>query len=351
MDPIMIAVLSVGGGLALIGAIYGALRRFSRLTWIGWQVLIAFGLDILVSFLPETMPFAVWIVLFVAIVALPLIGEYFLRKALVTDRILPPGKGEMIFDRIFGAVTAIVGILMFFAAVGGLGLSVVDAIPMQDGVSPLANVPIWTNFFSKYALDLFLISLFMIVMRAGCRLGVFRGLYLVLMLLLVAGAFFGSFLLFSKVSWAASFSGTVGGWFGLHGPLASFTGCVTLTFLVSAILFVGLMFLSKLLDSSIQKLNTHRAVAIPDALVLGAVFSVVFVAAVIGVQTAFGMLAKGDMLSGIVSELTSNFDLGEMEESIANIETTIADIGRNLANFATSSPISRGLYVGNPFIA
>ena len=339
MDPVLIIGIAAGA-LALIGAVYGALRKFSRLTWIGWQILIAFGLDILVSFLPDGMNISVYILFFIVIVALPLVGEYFLRKALVTDRVLKPGTGEKVFDRIFGAVTAIVGVLMFFIAIGGLGLGLADTF--TEG--PLLDAPIW-DFFSKYVLDLFLISLFMVVMRAGCRLGVLKGMYFFLIIALLFGAFFSMFLLFSQVGWGLAFSNIVGGWFGYKGSLASIVGCVAVTGFFSLILFVGIMFLSKLLDWSIQKVNSHQVIELVDALLLGAVFTAVFLIALMGVQGVIGALTRGNFLGSLVNGLPES-----VEESMGSVDSTLAEIANKFADFAKSSAISRGIYMGNPFI-
>ncbi len=330
-------ILGVAGGLLLLCAVYGAIRKFSRLTWIGWQLLIAFGLDIAISYLPLEGPqyFAVWLVLFIVIVALPLIAEFFLRRAVLTGRILPPRTGAKVLDHIFGALTAIVGFLMFFASIGAVVLAAGDAF-ME---APLLNTPIWTDFLSKYALDFFLIAVFMVTMRAGCRLGVFKLFYYILILLLVFGAFFGSLLLFSQVDWGLSFSTMVGGWFGLEGSLASIVGCGTVTLVSSLILFVLIMFLSRLIDWSIQRVNSNRIVGAVDALLMGAVFSAVFLGIVLGVQAVFGALAQGNFLQGLLG--------GDLASSLGDFASTLTGVAESFVKFARSAPISRGLYDGN----
>lgn len=331
------AVLGVVGGLLLICAIYGLVRKFTRLTWIGWELLIAFALDLA---LPKGMNFALSAFLLVLFSALPLVGEYFLRRVLVTKRTEPLHGAANAFDHIGGMFTAIVGFLSFFLAVGGLVLSALGAF-MPDAAF-MASVP---AFVLDHALDFFLISVCLVTMRAGCRLGVLKGLNFLLTFLLVFGAFFGCLLLFSQVGWGRNFSTSVGGWFGMHGSLATIVGCGTLTLFFTLILFIGIMFLSRFIDGSIRKANSHMAVAIPDALILGALFTVVFILVLVGIQAVFGVMAKGELLAGLVSNLPE-----EIGGSIGEVSDTFAQFGQKLAAFAQSSPISCGLYLGNPFI-
>lgn len=329
-DLMQYIVLGVAGGFAPIAAIYGLIRGFCRLTWIGWELLIAFGLDILVFYKGQNFNFAVSALLLVLFTALPLAGEYFLRR--LTGRVREPRTGGKVFDRLFGMFTAIVGVLMFFVSVGGLGLAAAGAF--ADSVP---EIPIVSDF----ALDFFLIAVCMVTIRAGCRLGVLKGLNYLLTVLLVFGAFFGCLLLFSQVGWGRSFSTAVGGWFGMSGSLAAIVGGACLTLFFTAILFAAIMILSRFLDGVIRKVNTRQAVAIPDALILGAVYTVVFVLIVLGIQAAFHMLAEGNFLSSLMGE--------NVPDAIAEIERTLGDVGKNLEAFATSSPLSQGLYHGNPF--
>lgn len=318
----------VAGGMALLGAVYGALRGFYRLTWIGWELAVVYCIDLLI---PGGTNAAVSSLLLILFTVLPVVGEFFLRRAVFTERILPPGKRERIFDRSFGAVTAAVGVLMFFVAVGGLAIAVAG-IFTEGGVEGIPDV------IAGHALDFFLIALCLVTMRAGCRLGVLRGLNFLLTLLIAFGSFFGFFLIFSQVKGGVGFAEAVGGWFGPKGAAAAFLGCLLLTFFFSAIVVTGAMFLSKFLDGLIQKANSNMAVAIPDALVLGAVYLVVFILAVLGIQAAFSAVAGWNVLSFL------------SDPGGYMIDDVIAGFGQRLVDFAQSSPISAGFYLGNPFI-
>ncbi len=336
---LIIILLSVGGGLALFGLIYGAIRKFTHLTWIGWQLLLAFGLDIAVSYLPlDGQNIAVTLLLFAAVVAIPLIIEYFLRKALVNDRLTKQGTGEKVCDHLFGALTAVIGIVMFFVTLGGLGLGIAG----EFMGSPVIEHPVW-DFVSGYVLDFFLIALFMVVMRAGCRLGVLKLLYFILIILLVFGSFFGFLLLFSQVRGGIAFSVWIGGWFGFEGTLAAIVGCAVATLFFSLLAFILIMLLSKLIDRSIQKVNSHKAIELVDGLLLGVVYTAVFLIVLLGVYGLIGALASGNLLAGIVESLGP--DIGE---SVGDIGAQVAEVAQKLAAFAQSSPLSRGIYIGNP---
>ena len=337
-DLMMYILLGVVGGLLLICAIYGLIRKFTRLTWIGWELLIVFALDLI---LPKEMNIAVSALLLVLFCVLPLVGEYFLRRLLVTKQNTPVTGVANFFDHFGGMFTAIVGFLSFFLAVGGLALSAMGAF-MADAAF-LDSVP---AIVMDHALDFFLIAVCFVTLRAGCRLGVLKGLNYLCTVLLVFGAFFGCLLLFSQVGWGRSFSRTVGGWFGVKGSLATIVGAGILTLFFSLILFVGIMFLSRFVDGSIRKANSHVAVAIPDALILGAIYLTVFIIALLGIQAVFGVLAQGEILSGLVSNLPE-----EIGGSLGEVSDTFAQFGQKLATFAQSSPISCGMYLGNPFLA
>ncbi len=336
---LIIILLSVGGGLALIGLIYGAIRKFTHLTWIGWQLILAFGLDIAVSYLPlDGQNIAVHLLLFTAVVALPLIIEYFLRGALVNNRLTKQGTGEKVLDHLFGALTALLAMVMFFVSIGGFGLGIAETFMGKA----LIEHPIWT-FFSKYVLDFFLIAIFMLVIRAGCRLGVLKLLYFVLIVLLVLGSFFGFLLLFSQVQGGIGFSEWIGGWFGFEGVLGAIVGCAVATLFFSLVAFILIMLLSKLIDWSIQRVNSHKAIEFVDALLLGVVYTAAFLVVFLGVQGLISVLASGNLLSGIVENLGP--DAGE---SVGAISGQVAAVAQKLAAFAQTSPFSRWIYLGNP---
>ena len=326
--------LGVVGAIVLVCGIYGGIRKFTRLTWIGWELLIAFGIDLV---LPADLNFAVSLLLLIALSALPLVGEYFLRKALVTDQIVPARGAKNFFDHFFGIFTALFGFLMFFVALGGLGVAAMGAFA-PDTADAIPEILL------EHGLDFFVIAVLMLTMRAGCRLGVMKGLNFLLTILLVFGAFFGCFLIFSQVSWGRSFSGTVGGWFGMEGMARSLVGCFSATMFFFLICFILIMILSKFIDRSIQKANSHPAVAIPDALIVGILYAAVFILILLGIQALFGMLANGDFLSSFIG------DLGLGSLNVGDMDSSLASIGQDLAKFAQSSPLSQGLYLNNPFI-
>lgn len=327
-------ILGVVGGIVLLCGIYGGIRKFTRLTWIGWELLIAFGIDLVI---PADLDFAVSLLLLIALSALPLVGEYFLRKALVTDQIVPAKGAKNFFDHFFGIFTALFGVIAFLAALGGLGVAAIGTFA-PDMTSDIPDIVL------EHGLDFFVIAVFMLTMRAGCRLGVMKGLNFLLTILLVFGSFFGCFLIFSQVSWGRSFSGMVGGWFGTEGMLRAIVGCLSATMFFFLICFILIMILSKFIDRCIQKANSHPAVAIPDALIVGVLYAAVFVLILLGIQAVFGMLADGDFLSSFIGDLgLGSLDVGDMD-------STLASFGQDLAKFAQSSPLSQGLYLNNPFI-
>ncbi len=335
MDISMYIIIGAGA-VALLFAVYGAVRGFYRLTWIGWELLIAYGLDLLI---PPQTGIAVSILLLVVFTVLPLAGEYVLRRALFTGRVLGQRTGEKVFNHLFGAVTAVVGALMFLVAVGGIALPAAGLFGGNDFGLP--------EIITGHALDFFLIAVCLVTLRAGCRLGLLKGLNFLLTLAITFGAFFGFFLLFSQVSGGIAFSTSVGGWFGIGGSAAALLGCMILTLFFTLLAFAGAMILSKFFDGLIRKANSNMAVAIPDALLLGAVYIAVFILALLGIQALFGFMADGHCLSSIVG----NIDYVNEMFNVGEIDGTIAEFGEKLSALAQSSPISAGIFRGNPFIA
>ena len=342
LEIILIAL----GVVALISAVYGALRRFSRITWIGWQLLAAFG--IMVAFgqinLDGTGGFVLSLVGFTIAAAVPLILEYFGRKLLVTNRILQPRMGEMVFDRIFGAVTAILASVSFFLVVGGFGIALTESMMGKT----LLDAAVWTDFFKNYALDFFTVALLLIVIRAGCRFGLLNGLRALLVFILLAGGFFGSFLLATRVGFGISFSQWIGGLFsGLPRMLGAMIGAVIVTFLFTLVCFAVVMVLNKLMDMGIRKLRGVTAVGIVDSLLTGVLFGAIFLALAVALYTGYSALSGFDLgsaMSGLLDSVGVDADLGGVEEFFS-------DITDSLVAFVRSSPLSRMIYDTNPLAA
>lgn len=341
LEIILIAL----GVLALISAIYGALRRFSRITWIGWQLLIAFGITVAFGQIQSsgTGGFVLSLVGFTVAAAVPLIAEFFGRKLLVTDRILQPRMGEMVFDRIFGAVTAILATLSFFLVVGVFGLAFAESVSGKV----FLDVGIWTGFLKKYALDFFTVALYLIVLRAGCRLGVLNGLRTLLVFLLLAGGFFGSFLLATRVGFGVSFSHWIGGLFGLPSMLGSMVGAVIATFLFTLVCFIVIMLLNKLMDMGIRRLRGVTAVGIIDSLLTGILFGAVFIAVTVGLYTGYAALSQvdfGAMFNDLLGQAAADMNLGSAGDVLSRT-------ANSLIEFVRSSPLSGMLYDTNPLAA
>ncbi len=339
-------ILIALGGIALISAVYGALRRFSRITWIGWQILIAFG--IVFAFgqidLDGTGGFVLSLVGFTVAAVVPLVLEYIGRKLLVTNRILAPRTGEMVFDRIFGAVTAILATLSFFLVLGGFGLALTETVMGET----LIDISVWTDFFKNYALDLFTVALYLIVIRAGCRLGILNALRVLLVAILLVGGFFGSFLLATRVGFGVSFSHWIGGLFsGLPRMLGAMIGAVIATFLFTLVCFAVIMVLNKLMDMGIRKLRGVTAVSIVDSLLTGLLFAALFIAVAVGLYTGYSALSGldlGAMLSDLLGSLGVDADLGGVEDLVKNITDSLVE-------FVRSAPLSRIIYDANPLAA
>lgn len=106
--------------LAAGSFLYGVIRKFSRMSWAGWQIVLLFFASFLLTYLPadgdKTLLFALAAGGFLAVVALVLGLGALVRRAIRNHG--KYGMGFNAFDRIFGGISALLDWVVFFAAFG-----------------------------------------------------------------------------------------------------------------------------------------------------------------------------------------------------------------------------------------
>lgn len=326
------------GAMALFTLLYGALRKFSRLTWIGLQVPIALCLLLLAGLVPDTgntaLDFGIRLgSLFLAAV-IPLAAEAILRGVIYSPKRRPAGKGLRVCNRVFGAVTALLALVMLFVVTGGFVLKAIEVSPMGGALSSVYENPVW-EFFGKHAVDLLLVSLFMLFIRAGYRLGLLKALFYLLMIALTFAAVAGAVLFTGRIGFMRSFVGIVSGMFGsMHAAVASTLGFGLVSLLVFLVFFAVVVLIGVFVNFLIKKINTVRGIAFVDGLVICLVYTAVFAAFVLALFFGAYVLESGSALSSLPDSLSS---IGEMTEGF----------GRGMAELFTSSPIAKGIYDNN----
>ncbi len=335
MNLIVIIILSAAGGIGLISAVFGAVRKFTKTTWIGWQVLLIFGLVWAFSKIPSPQgavgQFIVTLIASVVIVAVPLLLEGLFRHLLLKNPRVnngPASLGARFADRFFGAISGMLAAVAFFCVVGGFALLMTEAF-----MGPITDIPIWNNFYAGYAADMMLLSLLLVVLRAGYRLGVLRGLYMLCMIVLSLGSFIGIFLFFKCTVAGMGASRTVGGWFKLATIRADLIGGFVMTLISFLIFSVLLILLSRLIAKGVMKADKNGALSKTGAVIVGALFAIFFLALVMGIQYLFATLQG----MGVTADGETAGQIGQM----------LAPAAERIVGVLRSSPVSQRLYDSN----
>ena len=339
-QTIIIIVACAGGAIVLGAMIYGAFRKFTEQTWIGWQVPAVFGLTFLLRYIPlqasATVNFIIWAGGFTAAVALVLGLGGIVRWA-IYRRKFQAAVGWRVLDRILGLITAPLTIVVLIVVLGGYVLSAIEVFS-PSLLGPVFTMPIWTQFFGLYAVDLFMCAIFVLLMRAGYRMGIFRLLYTVIMLGLSGGSVAGAILFTTKVGFMRKFAGAVAGLFGKINPsIATVVGYGSVILLCFIVFFVISMVLGHFLHKLVKKLCSFRVLGVVTGIVVGILFSAVFLAAVCGINAGVAYLVSGKLAS--------------LPEPINGVAGTLESIGMRLLAWIGSSPLSSILYLFNPLRA
>lgn len=347
MDKIMIIIAAVAGALLLAAAVYGAFRKFTRLTWIGWQVAMQFGLILLFGMIPMPQNGALSCVLSlggaVLIALLPLLAEGGIRRLIFPDSAPSGGQRKLVravFNRLFGAVTAVLAVCALILVVGAPVLCVAETF-----TGPLLKTPVWTDLLSGMAADLLVCALLLVFIRAGSRLGFWKGLYALIMLLLTFGSFFGLYALLSATSWGISLSRAIGGWFSLPLLPAGIIGRAILCIIGFLLIGILLFLLSGVIGRWVRRMESHRVLDVIGKIAVGALFAAVLLAVVVAALYGLSVLEAVPLSERVLAALPQNIQgldrvLPILQKADAPFTKIIGDLH--------ASRLLRGLFENNP---
>lgn len=332
----VLPVAIAAGVLALAVFIYGIVRKFTRVSWLSWQVLIVFAATLLLGFVP--VPAGGWSgwngfllaagVLGGASAAVLAIGGV-VRHAMLS-RMRPANGFFRFMSRLLGGITSLLNLAVFAAT---LAAPVLVALPLF-GVQPEAlNVvyqnALWTEFLGTHAFDLFVVAICLIMMRAGYRIGLVRTIWTVFTLALGVGALILAAFMAVNVPFLADLAAKIAG--GLPASLGAGAGVLG-TVIVAAICFVVflvvIILITVLINLLVKKCRGNFVLGIIDGVLMAVVFTVFFFA--LGAGVDFG-----------VSYLVSNAASMPMGDKIV-------PMAQALEALFTSSPLSELLYLCNP---
>lgn len=325
------------GALLLIAFIYGLLRKFSRMTWSAWQIALVFAATLLIGVLPEGG--SEWVRFLVAagallgVTALVLFLGGLLRKPFLAAE--GGGGGVRFFNRLLGGLTAVVDLALIAVILGGFALTVLSVTPLGETLSDVYDHALW-KFFGPYAIDLVLVTLFLMFVRRGYRTGLLRSIVMLLLFALTFLAVYGAILLVFRWSFLRSFAGTVAGGFSSLSPFVAGTiGYAIVWAIVFLIFFIVIVLIGFLLHKLLLKAGNSLVFGVFDGLVLSLIFFVVFIALIAAFD--YGVFRAATLS---MSELGVNGmdGLGEAVNSFAG----------KIGEIICSSPLSKLFYECNP---
>lgn len=331
--------------VALLLFLYGVFRRFTRCSWLSWQIGILFAATLLTPYLPVTQSAALnaalpAVILFAASALILMIGGW-TRYGMIVYAGRPPVFIRFM-NRFLGGLTAVMN---FAAFVVVLGAPVLVALPLF-GVSPAALSPLygsalWTGFVSKHALDLIVVAVCLLALRTGYRVGLMRSLWAVIAMALVFGAFVLAVFLTVKTpllsGWANALAGkfpSLGAYSVLIGRAIVAGGC----FLLFVIVIILLTALFSLL---MKKICESTALRVIDGGLLSIVFAAIFFGFAFAVDFGVYYFAHGglDAVAGA----------GGMEAVTAALGS-VTGVMQRLEQLFLSAPLSARLYAFNPLL-
>ncbi len=367
---IVVAVIAVCV-IGLVAAVYGFFRKFSCMGWMAWQILLSFVLLLSVTWLPATMPRGARFWLGTAFLLIGLgvvfggatVGRHFLLK-----RYEPLPKVLRILDRVLGAVTAVLDVVMVFGITAGVVCVSMDSfffegssIARPEFLAVFENNAGW-DLLSAFVFDLFVVAIFSLCVNAGFRVGFGRMALIFVMFALTAGAFALSALMTIKLGMFRSMASGIGGAIkGVDPSIGGIIGSLITMFILFIVLFVGVGFAGWGLNKLVAYCRYNTLTGIIDSALLAFLFFVIMLLVACGINALVAFLANdglNEFVGGIASAIGSALG-GQGDaptESLTNpvltgVFDTVKNVAKGIESIFCSSPISRWLYESNPFAA
>ncbi|MGN0823120.1 MAG: hypothetical protein ACI4NG_05040 [Candidatus Gallimonas sp.] len=339
---LVIAVLCVVG-LAILT--YGFCRRFSKMGWTGWQIFILFFLTLLLGKIPVSQNkfvyFGIVVGVFFGCAALVFLAGGAVR-AYFRSRTKRANWLFRTFDRILGALTAVVSLAALLFSIGGFALTILSVCTNLDEGAlavvyqfSIGGKTVW-GVVGKYALDFFLVGLLALAVRGGYRLGLLRSVWTAVMMLLTVCAFAGAIVIAMKAPGISALSLKLIGAFSgsMNAVLAKILGYGIVALVAFVVLVVVIVLLNLLINLGVRELDRIKIVRFID----GGIFSIVCfcLAAALVCGVSFGIYA---MVHGMLS-------------SLGGIGATIGEFAAKvrLEELCTTSPLCKFFYEYNPIL-
>ncbi len=366
----IVVIVAVVAGLGVLGAaIYGVCKKFSRMGWLAWQILLSVLVLLTVNWIPETLPKAsrFWLGAVVLLLGLGLVfGGGLAARYFMLKRYRKAPTALNVLDRIFGGITAVLDVVMVLAIPAAFALCIMYfafPAPLQF-MEGFYALPVW-DFFAPFLFDVFVIAMFALLLRTGFRVGFGRMFLILFMLALTFGAFLLS--VFMTLRWGLfrGMANGIGGWFKIAGPAIRYAiGSLITIFLLFAVLFVVIGLIGWGLNKLVNYCRYNYVTGLIDGAVLAVVFFVMLLMIACGINALVAWLAGGgvsEMVDGIARSL-ENVLVGAMgeqaaetasgfREALSGICDAVQTVAKGIEALFRSAPLSRLLYEANPFAA
>lgn len=314
-------VVTVGIAVAVLVVLYGALRRFSRQSWIGWQTVIVVALISLLKLIPvpqgedgKITYLATVLGCFFGMLAVVLIVGRLVRTAFEQRKLSGKRSGGGIFlDALLGVFTFALNIVVFFVAVGGVVLLVAQC--MTDGAFATALDPVYTfelggfcpwTFFKEYVMDVFFTFFMLFCLKGSYRLGLLKGIWAIVCMALTAAALVGAFWLTFNVGFMGDIVDGIAQNLARIGDAARLVGVLIVAGVTLILFLILLTLVNLILGSLIRRMDDAKPFRFLDGAILTVLTFTVVVGASYGLY--YGISALGTVENEAVAGVLNAFD-------------------------------------------
>lgn len=325
--------------LVVLALVYGVIKKFSRMSWLGWQTALLFCATLPLSSIKDpsngTLLFGLAAGGLLGVTAIVFIIGALVRKPFLAME--QGGGGARAFNRIAGGVTSVFNIVVFVAMFGGLALVIMQPFNL-GALSAVYENPFWSGFYSVHAYDFFLVFLFAACLRYGYRTGFLRMIVTITMLALTIFSIFLSMYMTLQVPFLASLAGKIAGTMKINSIAAGWIGFAVTSFLVAFVFLIVIVIFSILLNMLLRVCGKSHAFVVLDGVLFALIMSVILLVFVVGFN--FG-----------VSYMIYAAENGTIEEAVPQLGDVAAQMGeyfKYAENVFVSSPLSNIFYTYNP---
>lgn len=346
-ETLKIALIAAGAVLLAVCFLYGIFRKFTQMSWIAWQIPLVFAIgegsaNLLAGIGDSRVRVAATAAVFFFGTAVVL-GLGGIVRLGMHKRTLPAPGVVRFFNRLLGAITAVLDLALLCAILASLALPAAYCLfPDLEALSGVYALPVWEKIY-PYLFDFFTLSMMVIVIRAGWRVGFGRAVLTVLMIALTLGGFAAAVYLTFFWSFLSGLAGRLAALFStLPAIAARALGSGIVILAVSLLFFLVAMLLGKLLHFAVRGARYVRFLAFFDGTILALVFFAVHAALLFALYFAVNYLSAADF-SSLAATAEQVYDITPVLEGVR------AWTGRIAALF-TASPLSKILYECNPIL-